>query len=207
MDATRQQKDSRLEAPQKKDNPFLTYTHISSTFLPEASPTFSRSLFNKQNTEQLVFTTIIALLNEAFETDDNGVQFEYELDPDIAHSKESIAGELTNCVSELFPAFMESSSEFSEEVALERFMNLSQEGINRGIALSREILDSHNLLDEELSNDIEELQELVNEGLEDYTSSFGFNYSLTESATEEELESSHKTEDYLDQEYLAQLMS
>lgn len=83
---------------------------------------------------------------------------------------------LSNLIN-LFIPFSEQHPELCESVILDQFLNIISEGINNGIADTKEILDHNYSLESTTNTQIEQVNDKLYEGLEEYCYTFGYSDS------------------------------
>lgn len=143
------------------------------------SPGTEVSLQVGSNSQFLLYRASIEQVNEILANELGQRPLDSSFESGLDVTPEGVAQRIAAMTTGMFSNYLDNHPELSEEAALERFMNLIGEGIDRGFAESREILDSLNLLEGELASNIDNTLELVQQDLEAFSQSFGFdNFEL-----------------------------
>ena len=107
-------------------------------------------------------------------------------------------------ISNLFTPFSDQHPEQNESATLDQFLNIISEGINNGISDTKEILDNNYSLDSTINTQIEQINDKLYEGLEQYCYTFGYFGNSTPEG-DEALYSESDSEYFLDEELLDKL--
>lgn len=107
-------------------------------------------------------------------------------------------------ISNLFTPFADQHPEQNESATLDQFLNIISEGINNGISNTKEILDNNYSLDSTINSQIEQINDKLYEGLEQYCYTFGYCENSTPEGNEA-LYSENDSEYFLDDDLLDKL--
>ncbi|MCP4595868.1 DUF5610 domain-containing protein [Neptuniibacter sp.] len=132
------------------------------------------SLSTGNESQALLYKAAIEQLNEVLEPDLGSRPLDSALESGLDVSPEAVADRIVTMTTGMFSNYLDIHPELSEEAALERFMNLIGEGILQGFEEAREILDGLNVLEGEIASNIDQTYDLVLEGLDEFTRSFGY---------------------------------
>ena len=132
------------------------------------------SLSTGNESQALLYKAAIEQLNEVLEPDLGNRPLDSALESGLDVSPEAVADRIVTMTTGMFSNYLDIHPELSEEAALERFMNLIGEGILQGFEEAREILDGLNVLEGEIASNIDQTYDLVLEGLDEFTRSFGY---------------------------------
>jgi hypothetical protein len=112
--------------------------------------------------------TALQGINEALEAEGikNSVISTYE--SNIDYSPEASAERIIGFSTQLFSAYKADNLEMGEADALTSFVDIISGGIEQGFAEAREILDSLNVLDGDIAENIEKTYGLVKAGLQNF---------------------------------------
>lgn len=126
------------------------------------------TLSAKNNTLQLLLTSVIANLNEVLKADlgDNAIQNAVNQD----NTPEGTASRIVDLSTGLFAAFKEQHPELDDAAALDRFLEVIGKGIDQGFKEAREILDGLGVLQGDIASNIDKTYELVQQKLEAFRS-------------------------------------
>jgi hypothetical protein len=116
----------------------------------------------------LLLKTALQGINEALEDEGikNSVLSTYQSDVD--YSPEASAERIVDFSTQLFSAYKADNREIGEAEALTSFVDIISGGIEQGFAEAREILDSLNVLDGDIAENIEKTYGLVKAGLQNF---------------------------------------
>jgi hypothetical protein len=116
----------------------------------------------------LLLKTALQGINEALEDEGikNSVLSTYQSDVD--YSPEASAERIVDFSTQLFSAYKADNREIGEAEALTSFVDIISGGIEQGFAEAREILDSLNVLDGDIAENIEKTYGLVKAGLQKF---------------------------------------
>jgi hypothetical protein len=116
----------------------------------------------------LLLKTALQGINEALEDEGikNSVLSTYQSDVD--YSPEASAERIVDFSTQLFSAYKADNLEIGEAEALTSFVDIISGGIEQGFAEAREILDSLNVLDGDIAENIEKTYGLVKAGLQNF---------------------------------------
>jgi hypothetical protein len=116
----------------------------------------------------LLLKTALQGINEALEAEGikNSVLSTYQSDVD--YSPEASAERIVDFSTQLFSAYKADNREIGEAEALTSFVDIISGGIEQGFAEAREILDSLNVLDGDIAENIEKTYGLVKAGLQNF---------------------------------------
>jgi hypothetical protein len=120
----------------------------------------------------LLLKTALQGINEALEDEGikNSVLSTYQSDVD--YSPEASAERIVDFSTQLFSAYKADNREIGEAEALTSFVDIISGGIEQGFAEAREILDSLNVLDGDIAENIEKTYGLVKAGLQNFIDFF-----------------------------------
>lgn len=110
---------------------------------------------------ELLYKAVIESVNEVLE--ENAIQVSIALEADA--SPEATAEKIVSTSTALFTSYLEQHPDLSTEEAASSFVEIIKNGINKGFADAREILDGLNTLDENTSTNIDTTYDLSQQGL------------------------------------------
>ncbi len=120
----------------------------------------------------LLVKTALEGINEALKADfgDNAIQKAYEDGVDI--SPEATAGRIVQMSTAFFERYHANHSDLSIEEALESFVELIGQGIDKGFGEARDILQGLNVLEGSIADNIDKTYDLVQEGLKAFVENY-----------------------------------
>ncbi|NTV11223.1 MAG: DUF5610 domain-containing protein [Zoogloea sp.] len=124
------------------------------------------SITAKNNTMQLLLTSVIANLNEALKPDlgDNAIQNAVNQD----NTPEGTASRIVDLTTGLFSAFQEQHPEMDQTGVLDHFLETVKKGIDQGFKEARDILKGLDVLKGDIASNIDKTYELVMQKLDDF---------------------------------------
>lgn len=133
------------------------------------------SLTNGSATEtslKLLNKTVLEALNKELEADfgANAIQNAYDQGVDV--SPQATADRIVQGATAFFASFSEKYSELDEPEQLEAFLETISAGIEKGFNEAKDILNSLNVLQGEIADNIDQTYSLVQQGLENFRLSF-----------------------------------
>ena len=120
------------------------------------------------NPQKLLFKAAINEINEVLAPylGENATQTAYESDIDF--SPEATAERIVHGATGFFTAFVENNPELSSEEAVNRFNDVITQGIEQGFEDAKGILDSLQVLEGKISDDINATYDFVQAGLNNF---------------------------------------
>ncbi|WP_286238346.1 DUF5610 domain-containing protein [Neptuniibacter halophilus] len=153
----------------------------------------------------LLFTKLSEQFNEMFEPELDRPALDTSPDVGSELSAEDLINRFTDMISGLYVSFTDHHPEMLEDIALERFLNLSYEGLHQGLEEATVLLDSQGLLDDERNTQLETLHEQLEECLESFSQNFGYDCYDPDGAEADEYVTAEEDE-LLDEETLDRLL-
>jgi hypothetical protein len=120
----------------------------------------------------LVLKTALQGINEALKESgvDNSVEDAYESGVDF--SPEATADRIISFSTQFLSSYREQHPEMSEEESLSAFVDIISDGIEQGFGEAKDILGGLNVLEGDITQNIDKTYELVQSGLKDFVDSF-----------------------------------
>ncbi|GAB4267324.1 MAG: DUF5610 domain-containing protein [Methylomicrobium sp.] len=120
----------------------------------------------------LLFKTALEGINEALKDEfgDNAIQKAYEEGLDV--SPEATADRIVKMSTAFFERYHENHSDLSVEEALQSFVALIGEGIDKGFGEARGILQGLNVLEGDIAGNIDKTYEFVQQGLKAFIENY-----------------------------------
>jgi len=111
-------------------------------------------------------------------------------------------------ITQQFPLFRNGLPELSEEQSLDRFINLINESLNRGVLTATEQLEEMAFTDsDELNEQVDLYREYCLEGIETFIHSFGFGFFFDAIEDEELTSNLLAADEFIDDELLDKLLT
>lgn len=132
----------------------------------------SLSLTNAGNASQtslkLLNQTVLDALNKQLEADfgDNAIQRAYEQGLNV--TPQCTADRIVQGATAFFDRFSEKYTDLAEPERLDKFLETISAGIERGFAEARDILSSLDVLKDDISDNIDQTFNLVQQGLDNF---------------------------------------
>lgn len=123
----------------------------------------------------LVLKTALEGINEALQESlgDNAIQNAYESGLDI--SPEATADRIVSISTGFFSLFQDQHPGLSQEDALAAFISVISDGVEKGFAEARNILNSLQVLEGNIATNIDSTYDLVQGGLSDFVDNYAQN--------------------------------
>ncbi|MFD2167855.1 DUF5610 domain-containing protein [Thalassotalea euphylliae] len=139
----------------------------------------------KDNPQQLLFKTAINEINKLLEPElgANAVQSAY--DQGIDFSPEATADRIVGGTTAFFDAFREQNPDLDDQQAIDEFNRVIGGGIDQGFTEARDILDSLNVLEGKIAEDIDATYSLVQDGLNAFKENFLANLPIQDDQASE----------------------
>lgn len=131
----------------------------------------------------LVYKSAITSINEQLEADFGPDAIQSAMGQD--NSPEATAGRIVSLSTAFFGAFQQQHSELEGDEALTRFMDTIRGGIEKGFKEARDILQGLQVLNGDISGNVDKTYELVMKGLDEFVANQGRKSSTDEAATGE----------------------
>ncbi|HUW50317.1 MAG TPA: DUF5610 domain-containing protein [Sulfuricella sp.] len=126
------------------------------------------SISVKNNTLQLLLTSVIANLNEVLKPEfgDNAIQNAVNQD----NTPEGTSGRIVDLATGLFGAFKTQHPEQDQATAVDNFLTVIKKGIDQGFKEARNILEGLGVLKGDIASNIDKTYDLVQKKLDDFRS-------------------------------------
>lgn len=177
---------------------------------PDIYPNHSTNLADRALYTPLaqVYEEVIMLLGQELQSETGNVFLGSNPAPSDNVGPQEIATATLEYITQQFPLFRNALPDLSEEQSLDRFINLINESLNRGILTATEQLEEMALTDsDELNEQVDLYREYCLEGIETFIHSFGFGFFFDATEDEEFTSNLQAADEFIDDELLDKLLT
>jgi len=153
-----------------KESAYATTKKQLNAAIIESSLKFNSTASNQP--QSLVLKAALQGINEALKESGIEKTVEDTYESGIDYSPEATAERIVSFSTQLLGAYREQNSEMDEEELLTSFVNIISGGIDQGFSEAKDILGGLNVLEGNVSDNIDKTYELVQAGLQSFIESF-----------------------------------
>ncbi|WP_415891210.1 DUF5610 domain-containing protein [Neptuniibacter sp. SY11_33] len=155
-----------------------------------------------------VYEEVIMLLGQELHNETGNAFLGSNPAPSDNVGPQEIATATLEYITQQFPIFRNSLPDLSEEQSLDRFINLINESLNRGVLTATEQLEEMAHTDsDELNEQVDLYREYCIEGIETFIHSFGFAFFFDATEDEDFTSNLQAADEFIDDELLDKLLT